>query len=40
MRERANSIGGRLDTTSRPGHGTTVTVTVRRPAQRFSRVAL
>lgn len=40
MRERAGSIGGRLDTTSRPGHGTTVAVTVPRPAQRFSRVAL
>lgn len=40
MRERAGSIGGRLDTTSRPGQGTTVAVAVRRPAQRFSRVAL
>lgn len=40
MQERASSIGGRLETTSRPGHGTTISVTVRRPTQRFSRVAL
>ncbi|HEY6508922.1 MAG TPA: ATP-binding protein, partial [Vicinamibacterales bacterium] len=40
MQERASSIGGRLDTTSRLGHGTTIAVTVNRPTQRFSRVAM
>lgn len=32
MRERAASIGGRMDVTSAPGHGTTVTVTIAAPA--------
>jgi signal transduction histidine kinase/ligand-binding sensor domain-containing protein len=41
MQERAASIGGRLEVSSAPGRGTTVAVSVRRPAQRLaSRVAM